>query len=194
MLYNFCASHGVPHKKLGKLVVVGLNYSASLAKIVSNPVPFNGDGPDIVVNAGLVVADSWSSFTPYNGRVRHKYGLDLLYTALPYLGFGVRGDRVVPSSKDSAETFHVIAPRLVFRSGWNSRESITLLYAKWFYGSHSHPEASAISPIAPGDRLGGTIASCLAAVARGASMLRVHDVFAVRQALTIHRAIEVVHA
>jgi len=45
------------------------------------------------------------------------------------------------------------------------------------------------SDAAPGDRLGGTIAACLAAVDRGAAMLRVHDVFAVRQALAIHRAI-----
>ena len=71
---------------------------ASLAKIVSNPVPFNGDGPDIVLNTGFELAETWSHFAPYDGRVRHKYGLDVLYTALPYLGFGVRSDRVVPSS------------------------------------------------------------------------------------------------
>jgi dihydropteroate synthase len=46
----------------------------------------------------------------------------------------------------------------------------------------------------PGDRLGGTIAACLAAVDRGATLLRVHDVFAVRQALAMHRAIGGAHA
>ena len=45
------------------------------------------------------------------------------------------------------------------------------------------------SDAAPSDRLGGTIAACLAAVDRGAAMLRVHDVLAVRQAFVIHRAI-----
>jgi dihydropteroate synthase len=44
------------------------------------------------------------------------------------------------------------------------------------------------------DRIGGTVASCLAAADRGAAILRVHDVFAVRQALDIHRAIEAAHA
>jgi dihydropteroate synthase len=48
---------------------------------------------------------------------------------------------------------------------------------------------SKIAPSEPGDRLGGTIAACLAAVDRGALMLRVHDVAAVRQALLVHRAI-----
>jgi hypothetical protein len=130
----------------GKLVAAGINYSASLAKIVSYPTPFNGDGPDIVVNTGFVFAKSWSDFEPFDQRARHKYGLDVLYTFSPYMGVGLRGDRVVPSSKDSEETFHVLAPRLVFRTDWRSRETITLLYAKWLYGPHSHAEASSITP------------------------------------------------
>ena len=52
----------------------------------------------------------------------------------------------------------------------------------------------------PAERLGGTIAACLAAVERGARVLRVHDVLAVRQALAVARlarrppAAEVLHA
>jgi dihydropteroate synthase len=48
--------------------------------------------------------------------------------------------------------------------------------------------------IAPNERLGGTIAACLAAANRGAAILRVHDVLEVRQALGIHRAIGAAHA
>lgn len=39
----------------------------------------------------------------------------------------------------------------------------------------------------PGRRLGGTIAACLVCAAQGASMLRVHDVLEVRQALAVAR-------
>jgi dihydropteroate synthase len=42
----------------------------------------------------------------------------------------------------------------------------------------------------PQARLGGTIAACLAAVERGAEVLRVHDVAPIRQALAVQRAIE----
>ncbi len=42
---------------------------------------------------------------------------------------------------------------------------------------------------APAERLGGTIAATLAAVERGASLVRVHDPFEVRQALAIRAAI-----
>jgi len=49
---------------------------------------------------------------------------------------------------------------------------------------------SAVEEAPPEERLGGTIAACLLAKARGAKVLRVHDVRAVRQALGVARAIE----
>jgi dihydropteroate synthase len=45
------------------------------------------------------------------------------------------------------------------------------------------------APAGPGERLGGTIAVCLACAARGADILRVHDVHPVRQALILDRAL-----
>ncbi|MES1158140.1 MAG: hypothetical protein ABUL67_03470 [Haliangium ochraceum] len=141
------ATHGT-----GTLAVAGINYSVSLGKIVAHPTPFNGDGPDLLISTGFVIAKSSTSFELFD-RTRHKYGLDVLYKFLPWLGAGLRGDRVAPTSRDSGETFHVIAPRLMWKSDWQSRETITLVYAKWFYGPRSHPEASS-STVAPGQ--GGT--------------------------------------
>jgi dihydropteroate synthase len=46
-----------------------------------------------------------------------------------------------------------------------------------------------ISPAEAHDRLGGTIAACLACADRGVAILRVHDVFAVKQALRVHVAL-----
>ncbi|MCC6213913.1 MAG: dihydropteroate synthase [Polyangiaceae bacterium] len=43
----------------------------------------------------------------------------------------------------------------------------------------------AVDPAAPAERLGGTIAACVLAVAGGASVVRVHDVQPVRQALRL---------
>ena len=141
---------GVPSGGTGQLLVAGANYTASLGRMVSYPVPFTAEGPDVTINAGFEIAKTWSDFAAFDGRVRHKYGADVLYTFLPFMGVGVRVDRVVPNSFDPEETFHVIATRLVLKTNWTSRETITLLYAKWFYGSHTHPEASTVMP---GDRL-----------------------------------------
>ncbi len=52
---------------------------------------------------------------------------------------------------------------------------------------------AALDGAPPEDRLGGTIAACLSAVARGATVLRVHDVAAVRQALALSRASVAAH-
>lgn len=47
----------------------------------------------------------------------------------------------------------------------------------------------AVDDVGPEDRLGGTIAACLWSAAQGAAVLRVHDVRAVRQALSVTDAL-----
>lgn len=51
----------------------------------------------------------------------------------------------------------------------------------------------AVDGVPPAERLGGTIAACLHGVAQGASVLRVHDVRAVRQALAVTERLEQAH-
>jgi len=48
--------------------------------------------------------------------------------------------------------------------------------------------AEGSEPAGPTERLGATIASCILAAERGAAMLRVHDVFEVKQALSLWKA------
>ncbi|MBV9947026.1 MAG: hypothetical protein JOZ69_09270, partial [Myxococcales bacterium] len=134
----------------GTLIAAGLNYAASIGRIISYPVPFNGDGPDLSLQLGWIVAESSTDFQAYNGRLRQKFGADLIYTFLPNVAVALRGDAVFPNSRDSGENFYVLSPRLIFKSDWNSRDTLSLIYGKWFYGPRTHPEASTITP---GDRL-----------------------------------------
>jgi hypothetical protein len=145
----------------GKLYAAGINYTVSLGRALSTGA-FSNERPDLVISAGAVIAyalmstpvvegtTSGITYSPeydkFNKRVRYKFGVDALYTFKPWMAAGVRVDRVSPTSKDAGENFSVLAPRLVFRRGWNSHESITLLYAKWFYGPRSHSEASSLVP------------------------------------------------
>jgi len=137
----------------GTLNVVGINYSGSLGRILAHPRPFDASSPDLTVNAGAVLANSHSANPLFDGRVRYKAGVDLFYNFMAYMGVAVRFDRVAPNSKDSGETFHVLAPRLVLRTGWTSRENISLMYAKWFYGPRTHAEASGVLPPRYDDQL-----------------------------------------
>jgi hypothetical protein len=122
----------------GKIWVAGIAYNVSVAALMLNPEPFSGQAPDIVVNAGLNIGGIQSEEEPFDDRVRHKFGADVLYTPLRYVGVGMRVDRVVPASDDPDQTFHVLAPRLQFKSDWTSNEAIVVSYVKWFLGEHTH--------------------------------------------------------
>jgi hypothetical protein len=70
----------------------------------------------------------------FNHRLRYKFALESVYTFRSWVGVALRADCVVPNSKDAGETFYVLAPRLVFRTNWVTRETISIIYGKWFYG------------------------------------------------------------
>jgi hypothetical protein len=135
---------GVNSGGTGTLLVGGISYTFSVARLLLHPEPFSGQAPDIVITAGATFGKSTTESETEEteeeefNRTRHKYGIDALYTVLPWLGFGLRLDRVVPTSNNDRQTFHVVAPRILFKTDWNSRENITLGYVKWFFGPESH--------------------------------------------------------
>jgi hypothetical protein len=137
----------------GKVDVAGINWSASLGRILASPRPFDANGPDLALNVGGVIATTDSASPGFSGRVRYKFAGDALYAFSPHMAAGVRLDRVAPNSKDSEETFHVVKARLVFKTDWQSREAVQLIYARWFYGDHTHPEYSSLSNNLPLPRL-----------------------------------------
>lgn len=112
-------------------------------------------------------------------------------------------DRAVAQGMSAADVW--LDPGIGFAK--NARQSFELLQRLGHFTHEGVPvvvgpsRKSFISAVgaAPSDeRLGGTIAACLHAVDRGARVLRVHDVRAVRQALDVSRAArdarEVAHA
>jgi hypothetical protein len=125
----------------GKIILGGVNYKFSLGAIMRAPEAFWGDGPDLVFEVATQFAKISSDDPNTDGKFKNKQGLDVLYTFIPWMGFGLRIDRVAPNSKDAEETFYALAPRLQFRSNWQSHETVTLKYSKWFYGDHTHSDS-----------------------------------------------------
>lgn len=135
---------GVTTGGTGKLFVGAVNYAMSLGRILNYPAQFSGNGPDLVVNTGLHWTKTWTDFEPYNGRVRWKGAFDGMYTFIRYMGIGARIDHIVPNSYDQGETYNVLAARLQFKTDWTSRENLSLMYAKWFYGPRSRNEGTGL--------------------------------------------------
>jgi hypothetical protein len=131
----------------GTLNTVGFQYDLSIGKLVSYPVPFSGDGPDLVVSVfGMythVTSSDPGSFdnfladpttTAWNGANKLKAGFEGTYSLLSWLAASLRYDFVDPYTKESALGFSEVSPRLIFHSDWQSTDQIVLQYTHWFYG------------------------------------------------------------
>ncbi|MFC1641146.1 dihydropteroate synthase [Myxococcota bacterium] len=103
-------------------------------------------------------------------------------------------DRAIQAGLERSRIF--LDPGLGFAK--NARQSLELLQrlselrragAPVVVGPSRKSFLAALDPMPPEGRVGGTIAACLVAVALGATILRVHDVRAVRQSLTVFRAL-----
>jgi len=119
----------------GKLMVVGGQYDLSVGRLVSYPVPFTADGPDIVVSlfgmSGKVLS---SDDALREGQSMWKAGGEVSYTMLSWLGTSLRFDRVVPDVQLQDRSFSVVSPRVVFKTDWSSTDQVVLQYSHWFNG------------------------------------------------------------
>jgi hypothetical protein len=123
-----------------KMFVIGTEYNLNWAKFLRYPQDFGGDGPELTTSVFLDYANVKSQDPDFDGKNLFKFGTEITYRFLPWLAVSGRYDRVAPNAKDSDETFHVISPKLIFKSDWLSHEQVTLAYTKWFYGAHTHGE------------------------------------------------------
>ncbi len=69
-----------------------------------------------------------------NGRTYFKWGAQLAYNALSWLGISLRYDRVTLDSNDDANGFRVISPRITLRTHWLVDGEIYIQYSRYFYG------------------------------------------------------------
>jgi hypothetical protein len=119
----------------GKLTTFGGQYDLSLGQLVRYPAPFAGYGPDLFASVFGMVTSVSSNDPAYDGVTKVKYGGEVTYSMLPWLGLSTRYDRVVANTDDATQTFSVISPRIILHTDYNSQDQVTLQYSHWFYGS-----------------------------------------------------------
>ena len=127
-------------------VELAYNYSFGLLyrKLKDPRASFWGDGMDLTLGVFGMYAAVSSKDPTADGVKKLKYGGDLVFRALSWLGFGARADVVQPTSKDSQEAFWVVSPKIIFRTAFITHEEITAQYSH--YGDKSH-----VTPQAPND-------------------------------------------
>jgi hypothetical protein len=90
--------------------------------------------PDEHAPAQGTTAPFLSSLT-YDGTKKVKFGGELTYSLLPSLSLAARVDRVMPTSKDSGQSFTVLSPKIMLKTSFFTHEMVVLQYSRYYYGS-----------------------------------------------------------
>ena len=119
----------------GKLTTVGGQYDLSIGRLVSYPVPFSGDGPDLFVSLFGMATNVTSTDPSRDGRTMRKLGLETTYSLLSWLALSGRYDNVTPNGDNNRYSFAVVSPRIILRTDWQATDQVVLQYSHWFNGS-----------------------------------------------------------
>jgi hypothetical protein len=125
-------------------VEIAYNYSFGLLyrKLRDPRANFWGDGMDLTLGLfGMYTAvSSKDTADGFDGVKKLKYGADLVFRALSWVGIGARTDVVQPSSKDQSQSFWVVSPKIMFRTAFITHEEITAQYSHYGYKSGVTPQ------------------------------------------------------
>lgn len=118
----------------GSLSVFGGQYDMSLARLVYGDV-YEGKSADVLVSLFGVAASVKSDDADFDGRLKLKGGAEVTYNMLSWFGMSTRLDHVRQNSDNTREAFTIISPRVLFHTGWRSRDELALQYSHFMYGS-----------------------------------------------------------
>jgi hypothetical protein len=139
----------------GSLNILGWQYDLSIGRLVSYPVPFSGDGPDIFFSVFGIYAGVKSNDVNFDGTSKIKFGAEGTYSLLPWLAVSMRYDNVRPGApastgglaainanppfdtapaSDDDFAFQVFSPRIILRSDWQARDQVVLQWSHWENG------------------------------------------------------------
>ena len=128
----------------GTLLTVGGQYDLSIGRLVSYPVPFSGDGPDLFVSLfGMqthVSSHGHETSTPTPAAVQRTSPSASSASRRPtacFPGWRLRCAMIawIQMCDDKRYSFSVLSPRIIFHTGWQSTDQLVLQYSHWFNGA-----------------------------------------------------------
>jgi hypothetical protein len=117
----------------GTLTTFGAQYDLSVSRLVFDK-RFKGQSPDVLFSAFGIGTMVDSEDLLVDGTQKLKYGFEGTYTPLSWLGVSTRVDYVSPDQDNKDRAFTIISPRLLFHTGWQSRDEFMLQYSNFSYG------------------------------------------------------------
>jgi hypothetical protein len=118
----------------GTLTTFGAQYDLSVSKLVFGDW-YTGVSPDVLISLFGIGTKVTSRDPDYDGMFMLKGGAEITYLTISWLGLSVRADHVRKDMDDSRRAFSIYTGRLLFHTGWKSRDEISLQYSHFDYGS-----------------------------------------------------------
>jgi hypothetical protein len=143
---NYFGVPGATNAVTGDINSIEFQYVFSFGQLFYYPNPFWGQGPDLIASVfGMYNHVNAPENPAYNDITKLKFGAEVTYLPLAWLGVGGRYDFVDPdfgkSDTERAATgaptfmarFQVFSPRLIFRTDFVTHEQILVQYTRYAY-------------------------------------------------------------
>lgn len=147
----------------GSLTTVGGQYDLSVSRLVFGDL-YEGLSPDVMLSLFGVMTTVKSDDPLYDDVRKLKGGAEATYLPMSWFGVSQRFDHVRLHGSDGRQAFSIWTSRLLFHTGWKSRDEIALQYSYFVYGSEVYVKTGyppMLDPTANPDRhvvsLTGTI-------------------------------------
>ena len=153
---NYFGAPGAGDPVTGDIDSVEAQYVFSFAQMFWYPNAFWGQGPDLIASLfGMYNHINAPMNKPYDGINKLKFGADMTYLPLAWLGVGFRYDHVDPDfGKSDTERlgspflseFGVFSPRVIFRTDFVTHEQILVQYSRYFYDGPAGARCTRTTP------------------------------------------------
>jgi hypothetical protein len=124
----------------GGLTTFGLQYDLSVARAMFGD-RYHGHNPDVLFSL-FALGTKVKSDDPVNdGVLKLKGGAEVTYTAASWFGVSGRFDHVRLDNELNRRAFTGYTGRLLFHTGWQSRDEFALSYTHFVYGREVYVES-----------------------------------------------------
>jgi hypothetical protein len=118
----------------GALTTFGAQYDLSTSKLLFGE-RYKGQSPDVLLSLFGIGTMVESEDEAFDGVTKLKMGGEVTYNMLSWFGISTRYDKVSQNLDDSDYDITIISPRLLFHTGWQSRDQFMLQYSNFSYGN-----------------------------------------------------------
>ncbi len=124
----------------GTIQTVLFQHTFSVSTFIQGIDKFWGQGPDLLISAFAMYNHVTSNDPNFSGaKDKLKYGGDVTYVPMKWLGVGGRFDLVQPNLRDNTQSFSVYSLKAILRSNYISHEEIQLQYSYYMLGDNVRP-------------------------------------------------------